>query len=694
MTEGLALVLSRAAEWLLTYLLHSTLLLGLVLALSYALRQRALWLQEGLLRGALLGGVLSAALLPLTLPGEPRPAAVSSRVETIPLRPARPVGQHVRPPASGLSAPLVPAPRDEGSSRALVLRAGAWPRHLVLASLTLTLALLASYLGAWRRLRRLLADRTPVRDPEVRALLAPLVAAVRLGGVRISASARIAVPLALGTRRPEICLPERALTGLPLDELRGILGHEVAHLLRRDPAFRIGVRVIADLLPLQPLNRLVGRRLAELAEYACDDFSAERTGRPLALARSLTEVAGWLLGGRGAEQVPGALRTESELGSRVRRLIAWEKRSEPMAKTAYVLGLSSALLVGVVCCAPRVMVARAEPVPPSPSMAAPAAPTREAERAGPPHASDEQLEQLASELREAVRAAVPTAGQRKELNKKAHELADAVRAGDAKRQARLERELAELSHKQADPSALAKVAQLQARLQARAAGVAREALRHAGIAGAQPDHAEWAEEVRGATKEALAASRDGVREAVREAMEQAREAAQEAREAAQEARERERELAEEAAEAEREAAEAARDAARDAARAGAEAARQRARHEAGRPFAVHPPHPPLPPRAPHPPMPPRAPAAPEPPEMPEMPDMPDPPQMPEPPEPPEPPASVGEAPAQLRQLRRELAAERQKLAAERAALEAARRELEAARRALGSRPAEQPKAKP
>lgn len=682
MTEVLAPVLAVAAGWLLTYLFHSTLLLGPVLVLSYVLRQRALWLQEGLLRLALLGGVLSAALMPLTLSGEPRPAAVTSSAEAIPLGPSLTVGQHLQPAAPAVSAPLRPAPRLESPPRALVLRAGAWPQHLVLASLTLTLALLAGYLGAWRRLGRLLADRTPVRDPEVLALLAPLLAAARLRDVRLSASGRIAVPLALGTRRPEICLPERALTGLPRDELRGILGHEVAHLMRRDPAYCIAARLIADLLPLQPLNRLVGRRLAELMEYSCDDFSAERTGRPLALARSLTEVAGWLLGRRGAEQVPGALRTESELGSRVRRLIAWEKRSEPMAKTAYVLGLSGALLVGVVCCAPRVMVARAEPVPSAPPSLSASAPSQDAEPAGAPHAHDEQLAQLAGELREAVRTMVPTAGQRKELNKKAHELADAVRAGDAKRQVRLERELAELSQKQSDPAAMAKVAQLQARLQARAAGVAREALRHAGIAaGAHPEHPEWAEEVRDATRDALAASHDSVREAVREAMEQAREAAREAREAARDARERERELAEEAADAAREAAEAERDAARDA----AEDARQRAQREAGRPLAVHPPHPPHPPmapRAPRPPGPPRAPAAPQLPDAPEL------------PEPPEPPAVVDEAPADLVKLRRELAAERQKLAAERAALESARRELEAARRALGSRPTEQPKAKP
>ena len=342
MTEGLLHLSQGAAQWLLTYLVHSTLLLGLALLVSWGLRQRALWLQEGLLRGALLGGLLTASLHPAVAPPPPEVSAVRIQVP-----------REVRAPGGlklSLQPPLPPSPAVAAPTSSFSLRApaGRWQLELVLTSLALSLLLLVRYLLAWRRLHRVLADRVSVRDPAVRGLLAPLLAAARIGPVRLVSSGRVTVPLALGARRPEICLPERALVELPLDDLRGILAHEVAHLARRDPAWRILLRLIADGLPLQPLNRLAAQRLQTLAEYQCDDFSAERTGRPLVLARSLTEVAGWLLGRHGAQEVPGALGTESELSSRVRRLIAWEKRSEPMAKSAYVFGLSGALLVGVI----------------------------------------------------------------------------------------------------------------------------------------------------------------------------------------------------------------------------------------------------------------------------------------------------------------------------------------------------------
>jgi beta-lactamase regulating signal transducer with metallopeptidase domain len=577
MTE--ARLLQDVAQWLLTYLVHSTLLLGLALGVSWALRLRALWLQEGLLRGALLGGLLTASLHPAVAPPVPPAPAVRSEVP----RPVRlPVGleRSFLPPLPPLPPlPLLPAvapslaPQPSPSpslaaSWSLRAPAGRWQVALVLASLALSLLLLSRYLLAWRRLHLLLADRQSVRDPVVRGLLAPLLAAARLGPVRLVSSHRVTVPLAIGTHRPEICLPERALVELPHDDLRSILAHEVAHLLRRDPTWRILLRLIVDGLPLQPLNRLAARRLQTLAEYQCDDFSAERTGRPLVLARSLTEVAGWLLGRHGAEEVPGALGTESELSSRVRRLIAWEKRSEPMAKSAYVFGLSGALLVGVVACAPRVTVARAEQRPPAVPAEGAVAPAEPARGRPLPPSHDATIEALASELREAVRASVPTTAQRAELRNKAHELAQAVRSDDKKRQQQLERELGELSQRQVDPAAMAKVAQLQAR----AAHIAREAMQHAGLPAhaVAGEHTDVDEDVREAAREALVASHESVREALEQAREAAEEAREQAREAEREARARAREM---------------RQAARQA----------RELHEEDGELEVHPPVPPTPP---------------------------------------------------------------------------------------------------
>src|SRR5512147_3006137 len=49
-------------DWLLTYLLHSTLLLVVAILVRAALRERRLALQEVVLRTALLGGFVTAAV--------------------------------------------------------------------------------------------------------------------------------------------------------------------------------------------------------------------------------------------------------------------------------------------------------------------------------------------------------------------------------------------------------------------------------------------------------------------------------------------------------------------------------------------------------------------------------------------------------------------------------------------------------
>ncbi|MEJ2190612.1 MAG: hypothetical protein P8Y93_14665, partial [Acidobacteriota bacterium] len=50
------------ASWLLTYLLHSTILLSFAIVISRLLGEKRLALQETLLRAALIGGIFTASL--------------------------------------------------------------------------------------------------------------------------------------------------------------------------------------------------------------------------------------------------------------------------------------------------------------------------------------------------------------------------------------------------------------------------------------------------------------------------------------------------------------------------------------------------------------------------------------------------------------------------------------------------------
>jgi beta-lactamase regulating signal transducer with metallopeptidase domain len=76
---------------------------------------------------------------------------------------------------------------------------------------------------------------------------------------------------------------------LDADAQRALLAHELAHLRRRDPLWRVLDAVaVALLLGLPPFRHAAGR-LAALAELACDAEAARRSGQPQALAECLAQ---------------------------------------------------------------------------------------------------------------------------------------------------------------------------------------------------------------------------------------------------------------------------------------------------------------------------------------------------------------------------------------------------------------------
>ena len=332
---------------LLTYLLHSTLLLGAAALVRFALRGRRLALQEAVLRAALVGGFLTAGLqLGLGL----HPLAGAIRVPgavRATASPAWPVSDG-RPAAAPASRPLAPrwrmraalAPagpawlgddvaRATSHARDAVAGAGAaalarWPLALVAGWAALGALALARLAVAARRLACMLRGRRPIRDGELAPESVALICALGLWPrVRLSAAPRLAVPLATGVLRPEVCLPPRAVFELGVDEQVALCAHELAHLARRDPAWILLARVVECLAPLQPLNTWARRRLQDLAELLSDDLAVSVSARPLGLARSLVDVAAWAFGE--PPLVPaaaaGALSARSRLGQRVERLM-------------------------------------------------------------------------------------------------------------------------------------------------------------------------------------------------------------------------------------------------------------------------------------------------------------------------------------------------------------------------------------
>lgn len=357
--------LASVASWLLTFLLHSTLWLGGV-ALLLRLRPGASAAVRDLLwRAALVASLLTPTAQLVASEGfgwRPLGGAllVGAADPDLSAPPPRPLARFAV--VSAAASPSAPA-ADESGTAAPPPVAGSVPlraeRDAALPWTVLLLALWAAGaaggLGLLTRgtlrFRRGLGAREEVGESASARALRKLTqqAGPRARVVRLTCSEELRVPVAIGVLRREICVPKRALRDLPPPQQRAMIGHEFAHLLRRDPAWLGLFEAMRRVFFFQPLLALAQRGAHEAAEEACDAWAARRTGDPVALAECLVEVARWLEPRAGRRSLPLAAacmaRPDSPLARRVDALLAGAPDAPERAPRAWLAGALALPLV-------------------------------------------------------------------------------------------------------------------------------------------------------------------------------------------------------------------------------------------------------------------------------------------------------------------------------------------------------------
>lgn len=338
--------LSALVGWLLTYAIHSTLLLGgawLVARARFVGERGAdlLW------KMALVGGLATATAQSVADVGPSLgipSAAAPVRMRRVELTEIRPGGG--APVVRRWSGPVQVGPRAPAGVLAALLTA-AW----ALAA-AVRLGMLAR---AHLRLRRCLAGRRELPAGELTRLAESLAGP----GVRITVSDLLPAPVALG--RAEICLPRRVLDELTTGQQRSVVAHEAAHLVRRDPLWLLLLGTVGAVFFIQPLNALALRRYREGAELLCDDWAVRATGRPRELARSIASIAGWLSAPAGEVPMAAIMEHASPLVRRVHRLVAAERSNEDVR--GWRAGAIAALLLlgAVLMSAPHAFVRQPTP---------------------------------------------------------------------------------------------------------------------------------------------------------------------------------------------------------------------------------------------------------------------------------------------------------------------------------------------
>ena len=306
--------------WLLTYAVHGTMFTALAFVAertrwgAVASRRDAFW------KLALVGGILTSTVF-VAAGSAPAGAAV-----------------HLSP--QGVIAPAL-------ASNGVFWLATGW------MAITAILALRTA--RAWRLGVRHAGRRRVIRRGPAPVLLQEILgpAADR---VTLSCSRTLRVPVAFAR---EICLPVRALRELPNDELRALLAHEAAHVVRRDAAWLMIAAAVRALGWWQPLNLVAAARLRLAMELCCDERAAAEPPQRAALARCLIKVAEWNLRDDGA-----VLATMASRGSALRRRLESLLDDAPHRRRRVGPWLAvTTVAVPAVCLAPVVTIAGVSRVP-------------------------------------------------------------------------------------------------------------------------------------------------------------------------------------------------------------------------------------------------------------------------------------------------------------------------------------------
>lgn len=257
------------------------------------------------------------------------------------------------PPSQGRYLALVPQAAWELESSAQLERS---EERLVPSASSIALMLAGVALLGWScfslargglqivSLRRHLADRSLVEDPELLGVLARLQQATKCTRrVRLSSHDSISSPIALVG--DEICVPTRMIHAMPLAQSKAAIAHELAHIRRKDPIWTLCIHIVESMFPMQPLNRLARIQHNATMELLCDDWAIQQTGEGLNLAKCLETIGQWSQKTSHPEMCPAMARPSQALVARVRHALSDDAGTLPQ-RAGRLAGITTALCLG------------------------------------------------------------------------------------------------------------------------------------------------------------------------------------------------------------------------------------------------------------------------------------------------------------------------------------------------------------
>lgn len=282
--------------------------------------------------------LIASVLLPLSsIRVSHRGAPMQVTVSYAPQSPA--------PPAAASSSDSMNAAR--GAARADSIGFARRGAEILLSTYALFLLIrLAYFRVAWMNTVRL--RRGALRRPLPPALEATCSRCETVFGTRqleVLASNAIPGPVTVGVMRPAILLPEALFAESSSDVLTTAIGHEAAHIARRDFALNILLEFLSIPISFHPAVWLMRRRIEQAREMACDELVICRLMDSAAYARSMIAIAA-----TAAPVAPGytlGVFDGDILEQRIRRLLDRRTVDLKRARVLFAATLSAIAACGI-----------------------------------------------------------------------------------------------------------------------------------------------------------------------------------------------------------------------------------------------------------------------------------------------------------------------------------------------------------
>ena len=164
----------------------------------------------------------------------------------------------------------------------------------------------------------------PVEEERIISLVLNLQKTLGIGGkIQILISDTIKSPAVIGILWPTILLPASMASGLPLETLKSIFTHELAHIRRYDYLINLIQMFFEALLFFNPAVWWINRQIRAEREACCDAAAIEIIGDRSGYLQSLALSADWIRGDDSSFQPLPAFRNDSsnDLIGRIRRIV-------------------------------------------------------------------------------------------------------------------------------------------------------------------------------------------------------------------------------------------------------------------------------------------------------------------------------------------------------------------------------------